>query len=193
MDAGATEKTVAGYAFWGYDEYYFVESGSSSYDFYETKTAYIDFLRHIEPYSNNVYDCGSSSYQWRTVYTHTLRASENIYLKDAEIGSSDKNKKKDILPISDKYDELFDKLRPVSYKFRENTSGRTHMGFVAQDVRESLDELQISTTEFAPYCEWEEPDKTITCGLRYSEFIALNTYELQKLKSRVEKLEKVLR
>lgn len=192
MDAGATEKTIAGYAFWGYDKYYFTESGVSTCDFYETTSSYIDFLRHIEPYSNDKYDCGSDSYKWRTVYTHTLRAADSIYLKDAEIGTSDRDKKKDITPISDKYDELFDKLKPVSYKFQENTSGRTHFGFVAQDVKEALDLLHISTEDFAPYCEWEQQDKTTTCGLRYSEFVALNTYELQKLKRQVEELEKVI-
>jgi len=47
----------------------------------------------------------------------------------------------------------------------------------------------LTTKEFAGYCEWENEDKTIGCGLRYSEFVAMNIYEIQKLKARVTELE----
>ena len=50
----------------------------------------------------------------------------------------------------------------------------------------------ITTKEFAGYCEWENEDKTIGCGLRYSEFVAMNIHEIQKLKARVKELEAII-
>ena len=176
-----SDEYVFGEAFWGFDDEYFINSGGKTYFFYESGSSYIDFKRHIEPYSNNAYDCGSPNYKWR-----------NIYAETSTIGSSDRNEKKDILQIDSKYEELFDRLKPVTYKFKSNTSDRVHIGFVAQDIKETLDTLNIDSKDFAAYCEWNKKDDSIGCGLRYGEFVALNTYEIQKLKNRVSELEKLL-
>lgn len=141
----------------------------------------MDFRRSIEHYVTSTYDLCSANYKWR-----------NIYAKISTIDSSDRNEKKDIVKISDKYEELFDRLIPVTYKFRSNTSDRTHIGFVAQDIKETLDELNIDSKDFAAYCEWTKEDSTMGCGLRYGEFVALNTHQIQRLKKRIEELEKQL-
>ena len=47
----------------------------------------------------------------------------------------------------------------------------------------------LTTKEFAGYCEWENEDKTIGSGLRYSEFVAMNIHEIQKLKALVKELQ----
>jgi hypothetical protein len=52
-----------------------------------------------------------------------------------------------------------------------------------------VENVGLTTQDFAAYCEWENDDGTIGCGLRYSEFIALCVNEIQKLKSRVSALE----
>ena len=84
---------------------------------------------------------------------------------------------------------MFDDLKPVSYQFKTNSSNRTHVGLIAQDIKNTLTTVGLTTNEFAGYCEWEKDDKTIGCGLRYSEFVAMNIYEIQKLKARVKELE----
>lgn len=177
LGKSSVSKDVDG-AFWGYDEAQFVNSGSKTYTYSTSSRKYVDFNRHIEPYSDGKYDCGSSDYKWNNIWAHT-----------SQIGTSDRAVKKDIQPISESFDALFDLLKPVSYKFKNNTSDRTHIGFIAQDIKDSLDELGISSKDFAAYCEFTKLDGTIGYGLRYGEFIAMNTYEIQKLKKQVKELE----
>jgi hypothetical protein len=98
------------------------------------------------------------------------------------------NLKTDILPISEKYEEFYNTLEPVSYLFKEGTSGRTHIGFGAQCVRDALFNNGLTTTEFAGYCHELTPSGE-KHYLRYSEFIALNTWQIQKLKSRASDME----
>jgi hypothetical protein len=45
--------------------------------------------------------------------------------------TSDRRLKNTIQCFNDKYEILFDNLKPVSYKYNNGTSGRTHTGFVA--------------------------------------------------------------
>jgi hypothetical protein len=81
---------------------------------------------------------------------------------------------------------VFDSLRPVTFKYNKGTSNRLHTGFIAQEVAQATKEAGLTTQEFAAYCEWPMDSTTETsCGLRYSEFIALNTDQIQKLKKRV--------
>ena len=98
--------------------------------------------------------------------------------------------------LSDIYSQIFDDLRPVTFKYNDGTSDRLHTGFVAQEVRDATLKVGLSTKDFAAYCEWEEGEgdnKTLTCGLRYGEFIALCVDQIQKLKTRVSELENILK
>lgn len=176
--------------FWGYDNAYFVDSGDKTYSFTESKSAYIDFLRHIEPYYSNAWDLGSSSYRWRSGYIDHINTFGVEVQEDGESITSDRNKKKDVSELSDRYSELFDLLKPVSFRYRKNNSNRIHTGFIAQDVEDAMNSLNISSLDFAAYCERTENGETVR-SLRYTEFIALNTYEIQKLKARVKKLEEL--
>lgn len=113
------------------------------------------------------------------------------------ISSSDKELKEDIQDIAEVYDALFDKLVPVTYKWKAGTSGRTHVGFVAQDVKKATEESGLTTKEFAAYVHFDETEKNgeiipETCGIRYEEITPLNTWEIQKLKKRVLELERQL-
>jgi hypothetical protein len=124
------------------------------------------------------YSLGDETRRWSTVYAAT-----------SSIVSSDRNEKNTITPLADKHSEVFDKLVPVTYKFNVNTSDRLHLGLIAQDVKQTLDEVGIDSKDFAAYCEWEKKDGTIGCGLRYEEFISMCIYEIQKLKTQVKELE----
>ncbi len=124
------------------------------------------------------YDLGSSGNPWYNIYSH-----------DGSVVASDKNKKNTIRLLDEAYNSVFDALQPVSYRFNNNTSNRTHTGFIAQDVKEAIESVGLTTQDFAGYCEWEENDGEIGCGLRYGEFVSLNTWQIQKLKARVSELE----
>lgn len=106
--------------------------------------------------------------------------------------SSDRNAKNGITDISEKYSEMFDALIPRLYKYNDGTSGRLHTGFVAQEVEEAAIGAGISREEFAALCITDEGKEGESWGLRYEEFIALNTYEIQKLKKRLSELEKIM-
>lgn len=110
--------------------------------------------------------------------------------------ASDERVKNSILPLSTdaRYDTMFDALAPSVYKYNDGTSGRTHTGYIAQDVLAAVENAGLTSTDFAGYIKAKEIDQetgeeTETCYLRYEEFIALNTAQIQKLKARVAELE----
>ena len=103
--------------------------------------------------------------------------------------TSDYNKKNTINPLSYKYDQFFNLLIPVTYKYNEGTSDRLHTGFIAQDVEKALFQSNISTTDFAGFVKQIGEDKKENYYLRYEEFVSLNTWQIQKLKARVSELE----
>lgn len=100
---------------------------------------------------------------------------------------SDATLKHDIEQLSDNYSELFNSLKPVRYKYNNGTSNRFHTGFIAQDVMESINESGLSTQDFAALTKIGN-----TYSLRYEEFVSLNTWQIQKLKTRVAELEKTI-
>lgn len=102
---------------------------------------------------------------------------------------SDRNVKNTINDLDARYSALFDRLRPVTYKYNDGTSGRLHVGFIAQEVRDALEDAGISSQDFAAYCAEEQEDGTSRHVLRYMEFIPLCVGEIQKLKARVKELE----
>ena len=142
----------------------------------------LSFTSNLVPYGSGGYSLGTEDHKWN-----------NIYATTGTINTSDRNEKNSIQPLDEKYSDFFDKLNPVSYKFNENTSDRLHIGFGAQDVKEAIILSGMTTKDFAGYCEWEKEDGEIGCGLRYVEFTALNTYEIQKLKKQVIELEKEIK
>jgi hypothetical protein len=158
------------------------------------------FESDIFPYFDRAYNCGNSGKRWNQVWAFT-----------GTIQTSDKNQKKDI-EDSELGINLIKKLKPVRYKFIENTSDRFHYGLIAQDVSGSLNELGVSTKDFAGYIEAnvfvsgsnrlaslddlneEENNKNEwqnvkEYGLRYEEFIAPMIKAIQQLSDKVEELE----
>ena len=122
--------------------------------------------------------------------------------------TSDRNLKKDIYNVGDKYIDFFKKLRPVSYKYnaKENVGHRDHLGYIAQEVEEALISSGLTTEQFAGICiendvtlDFDE-DSSLTdeereankihydklYSLRYEEFIALNTHMIQQAYKKIE-------
>ena len=119
---------------------------------------------------------GSSSASWASVIT-----SAN--------SSSDARIKRDIEPLSKEYEAFFDNLTPRRFRYKDGTSGRYHTGFVAQEVVSALDSAGLTTKQFAGAVLWCPGTEDECWHLRKDEFVAINTWEIQKLKKRIAELE----
>lgn len=103
---------------------------------------------------------------------------------------SDKNAKNTISPLVDKYEIMFDGLKACTFKYNDGTSDRLHTGFIAQEVKEAMDIAGIDSQEFAALTIHNyDTDNPTGWGLRYSEFVSLNTWQIQKAKTRITELE----
>ena len=85
---------------------------------------------------------------------------------------------------------LFDALRPVSFRFNQNESNRIHLGLCAQDVEAALGACGVDTQDFAGFIKSPRADGGYDYALRYSEFLPLCIEQIQKLKARVDGLER---
>lgn len=148
--------------------------------------------------TNNLSTLGTANYRWNEVYT-----------SNSSITTSDRNLKENIKPLSKKHIDFFRLLAPVSFTFKDGKSGRTHIGFISQDVEEAMNKVGLTDLDFAGFCkdiktvvkcdedgqEIEEPDLDengnvqYIYSLRYGEFIALNTYMIQHAVQKTEELE----
>ena len=108
------------------------------------------------------------------------------------ISSSDRRIKKDILDFDDSYDLLFDNLKPRQYRYVDGNKGRVHSGFIAQEVSDAVIAAGKTIDENAYVCAFENKEGEVYYGLRYEELIALNTWQIQKLKERIKQLEERL-
>lgn len=113
----------------------------------------------------------------------TWRSSSSI------IVTSDRNAKNSITDIDEKYNTLFDGLRARLYKYNNGTSGRLHSGFVAQEVEEAMQAANVPTSDFAAFCVDGAGTDKEQQGLRYEEFVSLNTWQIQKLKAHLREME----
>lgn len=106
---------------------------------------------------------------------------------------SDRNRKDNIDDIPDIFSALHKSLRPVIYTYKDGESGRTHTGFIAQDIEDSLRELGLTTQEFAAVCyDVNEDGEKVNYGVRYDEIVALNTKEIQRLNNEIKVLQEQL-
>jgi uncharacterized repeat protein (TIGR02543 family) len=147
----------------------------------------------MRPGASDTLYLGDSNNKWKAVYA-----------VNGTIQTSDRNQKKNIQSIDERYIALFDKLHPVSFEFSDAESDRVHIGFISQDVEAAMAEVGLTDLDFAGFCKdalvesvsdinpetGEETtiEKTVVdnngnpvyvYSLRYSEFIALNTRMIQ--------------
>ena len=137
------------------------------------------------PSTDNAIDVGSGS-----------KRIKQIYAANSTINTSDRRQKENIISLAaDKAISFLKALNPVSYKSKDGTSGRTHYGFVAQQVKEAMDSVGLTDMDFAGYVESPVVDDAgketgeYTYGLRYSEFIPLLLKVVQEQQKRIEALE----
>ena len=135
---------------------------------------------------------GLSTAKWSAVHATTLYGTVNN-------SDSDLRLKQNINYDISKYDNLFDSLKPASYQFKSDLNQKTHLGFIAQEVEQSLFDNNLTRKDFAGVTIYGEGfdektdtilnlDKT-TYALGYNELHALEVRQIQLLKARVQELE----
>ena len=161
-----------------------------------------------DPDANGNVALGSPNHKWTSVYVNS-----------GSINTSDRNLKDNICDLSSnpKFLEFFMKLVPSSFTFKDGNSGRTHIGFISQDIEKAMIECGLTSkdpktipvkrqsevtvfdpktgkshTEIQEYTEDKIVEGEFVYSLRYEEFIALNTMMIQHLVKRIDHIEKVL-
>ena len=175
-ESGAFDLTSGALRFSAFEGDVFIQSynGYVTLDGWSGVSCHGDFL----PGANDRYNLGDGGLVWA-----------DIYAASGTINTSDREKKEAIVYGLYKLNGLLDKLEPCTFRFRDGTSGRSHAGFIAQDVEEALEELGLTTADFAGLVKSPREDGGYDYFLRYNEFIPINTWEIQKLKARVAELE----
>lgn len=124
---------------------------------------------------------GSAGFPWPTIYG----ASSSITV-------SDRNKKNSIEDLPDKYVTLFDNLIPKRFKMNDGTSGRYHVGYIAQDVEEAMAIAGIDSQEFGGFVRAHEEDEegnltgNDTLMLRYEEFDVIYAAKIKQIEAKYE-------
>tara|TARA_R100000322_G_scaffold144581_1_gene100625 strand:+ start:1343 stop:2239 length:897 start_codon:yes stop_codon:yes gene_type:complete len=159
------------------------------------------------PTVNDTSDLGYANLKW-----------DDVYATNGTIQTSDKNVK-DNITTSDLGLDFVNKLKPVSYKFKEKT--RTHYGLIAQDIEDVLSDISKSTADFAGFIKTQKEDHSLwtkddsetqgdnptakighlknpigtkvdgeySYALRYEEFISPIIKAIQELSAKVKALE----
>lgn len=156
----------------------------------------------VRPAGDSNQSLGRTDKRWSTVYAFT-----------SMISTSDRNEKNTINKLDETLVIDFIKgLKPVSYKYNNGTSGRTHMGLISQDIEELLTSLGLDSLDFAgfiksPKIQTTETERTdengnpiietkeqiiknkFNYGLRYEEFISPIIKFVQIQEDRIASLE----
>lgn len=152
---------------------------------------------NLTPFNTNTNDIGSSALRIKDIYTQN---SINVL--------SDLNHKTDVTTL-DKVETMnfIKKLRPVNFKYTNNTSGRVHTGLIAQEYKQAILDSNLTTLDDATYIEEEvkiqeeiinsdgQKEKVSTGNfetirsLRYEEIIGKLISCIQHLEERITVLE----
>lgn len=146
------------------------------------------------------------------ITANSIYLNDNVYSQTSQITTSDRNLKDNITPLTDKHIKFFSLLQPVSFTFIDGTSGRTHIGFISQDVEDAMTKSGLTDLDFAGFCKKvktieikdedgntryeaekdEHGNPVYVYSLRYEEFIALNTFVIQNLQKENQDIKKRL-
>ena len=127
----------------------------------------------LRPYSTSyTMHLGKASHRWG-----------GVYATNGEIQTSDRNYKHDIEHIPDKYIILFDHLIPRRFKMNEGSSGRYHVGYIAQEVEEAMLKVGIDSLEFGGFVRDIDEEGREICMLRYGEFDAIRDLKIKKIET----------
>lgn len=136
---------------------------------------------------------GDSNHKWDNIY------GKVVYSDSGECTTSDIRAKSNISNDISKYDKLFDSLKPTYYSINTLNDNKTHLGFIAQDIEQSLLENNLSRKDFGGLVingeGYDKETDIITdydetsYGIAYVELHALEVRQIQLLKAQVAALE----
>lgn len=148
----------------------------------------------IRPTDDDYFNLGNSSYRWN-----------DIWATNTSINSTSDERRKELIEDIPHGIEFVNNLRPVQYKWKDYVHTkedgttidkkfkRKHFGIIAQELKDTLEQKDISTDDFAAYIYDSDSD---SYAIRYGEFIPIlikSAQQLSKenkdLKSRIEVLE----
>lgn len=112
-----------------------------------------------------------------------------VYINGEPQSASDARLKTQVQEDLDRYLPVFDKLRPVTFVYDGHK--RRHMGFIAQEIQETLKEEGIPEEHFAALCT-EVPNEERPMGmysLRYGELQIMTVAKVQQMDKRLKELE----
>lgn len=159
----------------------FIEDGSGtqlqlSYPYIELRGA-----THLLPAQSAGMTLGSGNYPWTDVYTRT-----------GTVQTSDRGKKRNIEDLPEKYVAMLDAVPPRRFKMIDGTSGRYHVGFIAQEVEAAMAAAGVDATEFGGFVKDVGEDGKEVYMLRYEEFLGILHAKNRALEKRLERLEALL-
>ena len=114
---------------------------------------------------------------------------DTVYINGEPQSASDARLKTDVQYDVDDYLTVFDRLKPATFVY--NGHKRRHMGFLAQEIQETLKEEGIPEEHFAALCT-EVPNEERPMGmysLRYGELQIMTVAKVQQMDKRLKELE----
>lgn len=112
-----------------------------------------------------------------------------VFINGEPQSASDARLKTDVQYDVDDYLTVFDRLKPATFVY--NGHKRRHMGFLAQEIQETLKEEGIPEEHFAALCT-EVPNEERPMGmysLRYGELQIMTVAKVQQMDKRLKELE----
>ena len=116
-------------------------------------------------------------------------SGNTVYINGEPQSASDARLKTDVQYDVDDYLNVFDKLKPATFVYDGHK--RRHMGFIAQEIQETLKEENIPESNFAALCT-EVPNEERPIGmysLRYGELQIMTVAKVQQIDKRLAALE----
>lgn len=157
------------------------------------------FLNAIFTSSGNVaFSCGGNNANFINVGTVRINGTCSA---SAYVTASDLRVKNAILPISSGLNFL-SKLNPISFYFNkindednilnnstiENEGKKKHFGFIAQELKQAMDEGEFKSKD---YSIWNEDENSMQ-SISYVELVPLLVKAIQELSTKIEELESKL-
>jgi hypothetical protein len=148
----------------------------------------------LVPRNNNSTNLGSTALRWATIYAQNA------------LNTSDARLKTEITP-TDLGLEFVNKLNPVSYKWIDGgyypidetdpeqvkqkhglpkPGIRKHYGLIAQELKATLDELNVE--DFAGYVQDDLTDPNSTLSISYNNLFAPMIKSIQELSNKIDSL-----
>ena len=138
---------------------------------YGNLNCYINQNGHWLP-GNSAQQLGSSGVRWNYV---CLAHNPDV--------SSDRRLKDNIDDDMTKYIEMLNYLKPYTYTIKADNDNIKHIGYIAQEVEDSLIQADLSTNDFGGFVYHVDEDNY---ALRYEEFIPILHAAILQLQNQVK-------